>query len=111
MLRNTHILSNQKVISELFATGLKKTIKPLTLTTIPFDKNKILFAVSKKHIPKAVERNKIKRRMHAIYFNNLELFLKEPTKAIALTFISRSPASFFEIKESMTALFQINNEV
>ena len=49
--------------------------------------------------------------MHAIYFNNLELFLKEPTKAIALTFISRSPASFFEIKESMTALFQINNEV
>ena len=111
MLRNTHILSNQKVISELFATGSKKTIKPLTLTTIPLDKNKVLFAVSKKHIPKAVERNKIKRRMHAIYFNNLELFLKEPTKAIALTFISRSPASFFEIKESMTALFQINNEV
>tara|TARA_B110000037_G_scaffold180631_1_gene207386 strand:- start:34 stop:369 length:336 start_codon:yes stop_codon:yes gene_type:complete len=111
MLRNTHILSNQKVISELFETGSKKTIKPLTLTTIPLDKNKVLFAVSKKHIPKAVERNKIKRRMHAIYFNNLELFLKEPTKAIALTFISRSPASFFEIKESMTALFQINNEV
>ena len=111
MLRNTHILSNQKVISELFATGSKKTIKPLTLTTIPFYKNKILFAVSKKHIPKAVDRNKIKRQMHAIYFNNLELFLMEPTKAIALTFISRSPASFLVIKESMTALFQRNNEV
>ena len=48
--------------------------------------------------------------MHAIYFNNLELFLIEPTKAIALTFISRSPASFLVIKESMTALFQRNNE-
>ena len=111
MLRNTHILSNQKVISELFAIGSKKTIKPLALTTIPFDKNKVLFAVSKKHIPKAVDRNKIKRQMHAIYFNNLELFLREPTKAVALTFISRTPASFLEIKESMTALFQRNNEV
>ena len=107
MLRNTHILSNQKVISELFATGSKKTIKPLTLTTIPFDKNKVLFAVSKKHIPKAVDRNKIKRQMHAIYFNNLELFLQKPTKAIALTYVSKSPTSFAEIKKSMTTLFTI----
>ena len=60
MLRNTYILSNQKIISKLFTAGLKRTVKPLTLTTIPFDKNKVLFAVSKKHIPKAVERNKIK---------------------------------------------------
>ena len=107
MLRNTYILSNQKIISKLFTTGLKKTVKPLTLTTIPFDKNKVLFAVSKKYIPKAVERNKIKRQMHAIYFNNLELFLQEPTKAIALTYVSKSPTSFLDIKKSMTTLFSI----
>lgn len=107
MLRNTYILSNQKIISKLFTVGLKRTVKPLTLITIPFDKNKVLFAVSKKHIPKAVERNKIKRQMHAIYFNNLELFLQEPTKAIALTYVSKSPTSFLDIKKSMTTLFSI----
>ena len=107
MLRNTYILSNQKAISKLFTTGSKKTVKPLTLITMPFDKNKILFAVSKKHIPKAVERNKIKRQMHAIYFNNLELFLREPKKAIALTYVSKSPTSFSDIKKSMTNLFSL----
>ncbi|CAI8165242.1 MAG: Ribonuclease P protein component [Crocinitomicaceae bacterium] len=74
---------------------------------MPFEKNKVLFSVSKKHIPKTVERNKIKRQMHAIYFNNLELFLHEPTKAIALTYVSKSPTSFIEIKKSMTTLFSI----
>tara|TARA_B100000768_G_scaffold112170_1_gene103895 strand:- start:4364 stop:4690 length:327 start_codon:yes stop_codon:yes gene_type:complete len=107
MLRNTYILSNQKVISKLFITGLKKTVKPLTLITMPFEKNKVLFAVSKKHIPKAVDRNKIKRQMHAIYFNNLELFLGGTKKAIALTYVSKSPTSFLDIKKSMTTLFSL----
>ena len=107
MLRNTYILSDRKVISKLFKTGSKKTVKPLTLIAMPFEKNKVLFAVSKKHIPKAVDRNKIKRQMHAIYFNNLELFLEKPTKAIALTYVSKSPTSFVEIKKSMTTLFSI----
>ena len=107
MLRKTYILSNPKVISKLFKTGSKKTVKPLTLVAMPFDKNKVLFTVSKKQIPKAVERNKIKRQMHAIYFNNLELFLEEPKKAIALTYVSKSPPSFEEIKKSMTTLFGI----
>lgn len=107
MLRNTYILSNRKVISKLFKTGIKNTIKPITLVSMPFEKNKVLFSVSKKHIPKAVDRNKIKRQMHAIYFNNLELFLQEPKKAIALTYVSKSPTSFVEIKKSMTTLFSI----
>ena len=107
MLRNTYILSNPKAISKLFKTGSKKTIKPLTLIAMPFDKNKVLFAVSKKHIPKATQRNNIKRQMHAIYFNNLELFLQKPTNAIALTYVSKSPTSFAEIKKSMTTLFTI----
>jgi len=107
MLRKTYILSNRKTISKLFKTGSKKTVNPLTITAMPFDKNKVLFAVSKKHIPKAVDRNKIKRQMKAIYFNNLELFLQKPTKAIALTYVSKSPTSFVEIKKSMTTLFSI----
>lgn len=107
MLRKTYILSNQKVISKLFKTGLKKTVYPLKITTMPFEKNKVLFAVSKKHIPKAVDRNKIKRQMHAIYFNNLDLFIQEQKKAIALTYVSKSPPSFVEIKKSMTTLFGI----
>ena len=107
MLRKTYILSNRKTISKLFKTGSKKTVNPLTITAMPFDKNKVLFAVSKKHIPKAVDRNKIKRQMHAIYFNNLELFLQKPTKAIAITYVSKLPTSFVEIKKSMTTLFSI----
>jgi ribonuclease P protein component len=107
MLRKTYILSNRKTISKLFKTGSKKTVNPLTITAMPFDKNKVLFAVSKKHIPKAVERNKIKRQMHAIYFNNLELFLQKPTKAIAITYVSKLPTSFVEIKKSMKTLFSI----
>ena len=70
MLRNTHILSNPKVISKLFKTGSKKTVKPLTLVAMPFDKNKVLFTVSKKQIPKAVERNKIKRQIKNIFQKN-----------------------------------------
>ena len=71
------------------------------------DTPEVLFAVSKKHIPKAVERNKIKRQMHAIYFNNLELFLEGSKKAIALTYVSKSPTSFLDIKKSMTTLFSL----
>ena len=104
MLRKTYILSSQKVISKLFKTGSKKTVNPLTLTSMPYEKNKLLFTVSKKHIPKAVDRNKIKRQMHAIYFNNLELFIEEKKKAIALTYVSNSPSNFEEIKKSMKTL-------
>ena len=107
MLRNTYILSNRKVMSKLFKTSSKKTVNQITLIAMPFDKNKVLFAVSKKHIPKATQRNKIKRQMHAIYFNNLELFLQKPTKAIAITYVSKLPTSFVEIKKSMKTLFSI----
>ena len=107
MLRKKQILSNKKDISKLFSKGFKSSCFPIVMFSMPFEKDQVLFSVSKKNISKASERNKIKRQMHAIYFNNLELFLREPKKAIALTYVSKLPTSFLDIKKSMTTLFSL----
>ena len=70
MLRKLQILSNKKDISKLFSKGFKSSRFPIVLFSMPFENNKVLFSVSKKHISKASDRNKIKRQMRTIYFNN-----------------------------------------
>ena len=106
-MNTKHTLKDRETISRLFQKGTKIRVDPVLSLSLNNKHETVLFSVSKKNIPRAVDRNKIKRQMHAIYFNNLELFLQEPTKAIALTYVSRSPTSFVEIKKSMTTLFSI----
>ena len=106
MLKKQQILSNKKDISKLFSKGFKNTCFPVVMFSMPFENNKVLFSVSKRHISKASERNKIKRQMRAIYFNNLELFLNELPKATALTYVSKTKESFKEINNSMKKLFK-----
>lgn len=105
MLRKKQILSNKKDISKLFSKGFKSSCFPIVMFSMPFEKDQVLFSVSKKNISKASERNRIKRQMKAIYFNNLELFLNEQSKATALTYVSKTKSSFIEISNSMKELF------
>ena len=107
MLRKKQTLSNKKDISKLFSKGFKSSCFPLVMFSMPFEKDQVLFSVSKKNISKASDRNKIKRQMKAIYFNNLELFLNDQPKATALTYVSKKKSSFIEINKSMKELFNL----
>ena len=66
MLRKKQTLSDKKDISKLFSKGFKSSCFPLVMFSMPFEKDQVLFSVSKKNISKATDRNKIKRQMKAI---------------------------------------------
>ena len=68
----------------------------LALTSMPYEKNKVLFTVSKAH-SKGSDRNK-QRQMHAIYFN-LELFIEEKKKN-NFYYVSNSPSNFEKSKKA-----------
>jgi len=75
-LRKSEILRGQSAVSELFASG--KTLKsgflrivyaPLLLPASTVDRSlpQVMFVVSKRNVPRAVRRNRIKRLMREAY--------------------------------------------
>ena len=91
MLKKRHLLKDKITIATLFKNGEKFTKSPVTILTIPHNKHKVLFSVSKKQLAKSVDRNKIKRQMRAIYFKNKELFIEKPTKSMAFIYFGKEP--------------------
>ena len=84
MLKKRHLLKDKIIIATLFKNGEKFTKSPITILTISHDKHKVLFSVSKKQLARAVDRNKIKRQMRAIYFKNKELFIENGGKSLTM---------------------------
>mgnify|MGYP005720649335 CR=1 FL=1 len=84
MLKKRHLLKDKITIATLFKNGEKFTKSPVTILTISHDSNKVLFSVSKKQLARAVDRNKIKRQMRAIYFKNKELFIENGGNSLTM---------------------------
>ena len=106
MLKKRHLLKNKVTIATLFKNGEKLTKSPVTILTISHEKHKVLFSVSKKQHARAVDRNKIKRQMRAIYFKNKELFIEKPTKTIAFVYFGKELIRYSILEKTMIELTQ-----
>lgn len=80
-LLKANILSSKTEIDTLFAKGRRKQVPPLAVVyyEIPtsYPSHKVLFVAPKKIFPKAVDRNKIKRRLKELYRVNQQLFQQQ----------------------------------
>lgn len=110
MLKKKYLLKDQKTIATLFKKGEKATKSPVTIITISHDKHKVLFSVSKKQLARAVDRNKIKRQMRAIYFKNKELFIEKPLKNMAFIYFGKELTPFINLEKTMIELIKRLNK-
>ena len=107
-LRKKQTLTDKKSIDNLFIKGKVYQNFPLRLYCVPANETKVLFTVSKKKLPRAVDRNKIKRHLKEIFFQNL--FQKENNKFnIGFVYLSSKLMNHKELSEKMKQLwFKIN---
>jgi ribonuclease P protein component len=102
-----HTLKDRKIISRLFVKGKKVKISPLLFIFLNNENESVLFSVSKKNIPKAVDRNKIKRQMRAIFLNNKRLLSRTKTpKAMAFVYYENKVVAYPKLLTSMTTILK-----
>ncbi len=104
-LKKSEILKHKKVISELFEKGSSFSIYPIKIIfRIKSEgQHQVLISVPKKKFKKAVERNKIKRRLREAYrLNKHILNLNDKSKLnIAYIYISEQILPFNFIQDKM----------
>mgnify|MGYP006255099885 FL=1 len=93
-----NILKNKNQISQLFQKGETSIFFPLMLYSMDSKEPKVLFSISKKKISKAVERNKLKRQLKAIYAEDFSWNLN---KHLAIVYIANYVCDTTEMKEAM----------
>ena len=91
-------LKNKKEINRLFQKGETSIFFPLMLYVMDSKEPRVLFSISKKKIAKAVERNKLKRQLKAIYAENFSWNLN---KHLAIVYIANYVCEAIELKEAM----------
>ncbi len=91
-------LKKKKEIQHLFQFGETTLFFPLMLYVSTKKEPKVLFSISKKKIAKAVERNKLKRQLKAIYSSDLSWNLD---KHIAFVYIANYVCDNKTLKEAM----------
>ena len=91
-------LKNKEEINRLFQKGETSIFYPLMVYFVQSKKPKVLFSISKKKIAKAVERNKLKRQLKAIYAENFSWNLN---KHLAIVYIANYICDAIELKEAM----------
>ena len=107
MERKTQMLIDKKTISDLFEKGRSNKAFPLIMFYKESNTHKVLFSVSKKKIKRAVDRNRIKRHLKAIYFNDLALNqIHLPNQTIAFVYMSNKPVKHIELKTKMKKLME-----
>ncbi|AFL84405.1 ribonuclease P protein component [Belliella baltica DSM 15883] len=113
-------LHSKKSIKELFDKGSSFFLYPFKVLSLnrsqdSIETNQVLFSVSKKKIRKAVDRNKIKRRIKEAYRLNKHLLSNTNSKKnLALIYVSSDISSFKKIEPSiqkiLVRLDQLSNE-
>ena len=98
MVVSINTLKNKKQINRLFKKGEISIFFPLMFYCIESKEPKVLFSISKKKIAKAVERNKLKRQLKAIY---VEDFSWNLNKHLAIVYIANYVCDAIELKEAM----------
>lgn len=104
-LKKSEILRHKKVIRELFERGSSFSIYPIKIIfeIKPEGQHQVLFSVPKKKFKKAVERNKIRRRLREAYrLNKHILDVNDKAKLnIAYIYISEQILPFEYLQEKM----------
>ena len=98
MVLKINTLKNKEEINRLFQKGETSIFFPLMLYVIDSKEPRVLFSISKKKIAKAVERNKLKRQLKAIYAENFSWNLN---KHLAIVYIANYVCEAIELKEAM----------
>lgn len=101
-------LSGKKQIQELFDKGSSFFLHPLKIKYLPAPPgtpNQVLFSVPKRNFKKAVDRNKIKRRLRESYRSNKLLLnngsLNEISYFIAFIYLGKQILPYKEISDKL----------
>ncbi|MFZ9699749.1 MAG: ribonuclease P protein component [Flavobacteriales bacterium] len=98
-------LKSPIVIAALFSKGQREFRYPLLLITSADSatEGKVVFSVSKKKFKRAVDRNRVKRQMRAVYFS----VVREPIQAHqALVYVGNELTSSTAIANALKALLK-----
>jgi ribonuclease P protein component len=116
-LGKTERLCSAKVINELFKNGRKFNNYPFRIfwklsDTADLQCIRILVAVPKKNIAKAIQRNLIRRRIREIYRKNKGIFYNGLTNKtsksldIAFIFADNNILDYYELENRVISTFQ-----
>ena len=106
----------KKLIDALFQDGKQEKLYPFLFFYLPnpdpeMKSHQVLFSVPKKYIRKAVDRNKIKRRLREAYRKNKYLIKDKMHSAVpfllAYVYISKSIFPFKEIEKQVLTSFAL----
>ncbi len=108
-------LSKKILIKELFEKGSSFYLYPFKVLLLPNPDssapNQILISASKRNFKKAVDRNKIKRRIREAYRLNRYQYSLSNKYLIAYLYTSKEIMPFDKIQESMIAILnKIKNQ-
>ena len=103
--KKTERLSKKILIKELFQKGSSFYLYPFKVLLLHHpditETNQELISVSKRNFKKAVDRNKIKRRIREAYRLNRNQFSTSNNYLIAYLYTSKEVLVFSEIQDSM----------
>lgn len=112
-------LSSKKVIKELFEKGSSFHLYPFKVIYLPNPTQgsippppsvQVLFSVPKRYHRKAVDRNKIKRRLKEAFRLNKNLIIAEKAPkvpyVIAYVYLSKDKMSYKEIENKLKSSFK-----
>ena len=103
--KKTERLNKKIWIKELFEKGSSFYLYPFKVLLLPHpdnsDSNQVLISVSKRNFKRAVDRNRIKRRIRESYRLNRDLYSSTDKYLIAYLYTSKDILTFHEIQESM----------
>ena len=110
-MNKRHTLKDRETINGLFQNGVKIRVGPVLLLYLNHKHDVVFFSVSKKNIPRAIDRNKIKRQMRAIFFNNSKLiYNNKAPRAMAFIYLEKYTIEYSKLSSSMINILQNINE-
>ena len=108
--RKLQTLVNNRDIDNLFLKGKHKQLFPLRIYYFSAPETKTLFSVSKKKLPRAVDRNKVKRRLKNLYFENHSKLQHKQKYHLGFVYLSSKLISHQEISNCMQRLMNKINQ-